>query len=48
VPVYIKLDATDNLLNPTTGYRAQIAVTPAHTERLGDAITARTLHGLLG
>jgi len=31
VPAYIKLDTTDNLLNPTTGYRAQLAVTPAHT-----------------
>src|SRR6516164_11468730 len=26
-----KLDTTDNLLNPTTGYRAQLNVTPAHT-----------------
>ncbi len=31
LPAYIKLDETDNLLNPTTGYRAQINVTPAHT-----------------
>jgi translocation and assembly module TamA len=31
LPAYIKLDETDNLLNPTTGYRAQLAVTPAHT-----------------
>jgi translocation and assembly module TamA len=31
LPSYIKLDTTDNLLNPTTGYRAQLAVTPAHT-----------------
>jgi translocation and assembly module TamA len=31
LPAYIKLDRTDNLLNPTTGYRAQLAVTPAHT-----------------
>ena len=31
VPAYVKLDTTDNLLNPTTGYRAQLAVTPAHT-----------------
>lgn len=31
VPAYVKLDDTDNLLNPTTGYRAQLAVTPAHT-----------------
>src|SRR6201984_1489934 len=30
-PAYIKLDQTDNLLNPTTGYRAQLSVTPAHT-----------------
>jgi translocation and assembly module TamA len=31
LPAYIKLDSTDNLLNPTTGYRAQLSVTPAHT-----------------
>ena len=31
VPAYVKLDKTDNLLNPTTGYRAQLNVTPAHT-----------------
>jgi translocation and assembly module TamA len=31
LPVYLKLDETDNLLNPTTGYRAQLNVTPAHT-----------------
>jgi translocation and assembly module TamA len=31
VPAYVKLDTTDNLLNPETGYRAQLAVTPAHT-----------------
>jgi translocation and assembly module TamA len=31
LPAYIKLDESDNLLNPTTGYRAQINVTPAHT-----------------
>src|SRR5215469_6728905 len=31
LPAYIKLDLTDNLLNPTTGYRAQLSVTPAHT-----------------
>jgi translocation and assembly module TamA len=31
LPAYIKLDQTDNLLNPTTGYRAQLSVTPAHT-----------------
>ncbi|SRR6266851_3602361 len=31
VPAYVKLDKTDNLLNPTTGYRAQLAVTPART-----------------
>jgi translocation and assembly module TamA len=31
LPAYIKLDETDNLLNPTTGYRAQFNVTPAHT-----------------
>jgi len=31
VPAYLKLDETDNLLNPTTGYRAQLNVTPAHT-----------------
>ena len=31
LPGYIKLDESDNLLNPTTGYRAQLSVTPAHT-----------------
>jgi translocation and assembly module TamA len=31
VPAYLKLDETDNLLNPTRGYRGQLAVTPAHT-----------------
>ena len=31
LPAYIKLDKTDNLLNPTTGYRAQLSVTPART-----------------
>src|SRR6266481_1101070 len=31
VPAYVKLDRTDNLLNPTTGYRAQLTVNPAHT-----------------
>ena len=31
LPAYIKLDSTDNLLNPATGYRAQLSVTPAHT-----------------
>lgn len=31
LPAYIKLDQTDNLLNPTNGYRAQLSVTPAHT-----------------
>ena len=31
VPAYLKLDETDNLLNPTKGYRAQLGVTPAHT-----------------
>jgi translocation and assembly module TamA len=31
VPVYLKLDQTDNLLNPTRGYRAQLSVTPSHT-----------------
>jgi translocation and assembly module TamA len=31
LPAYVKLDRTDNLLNPTTGYRAQLSVTPAHT-----------------
>jgi translocation and assembly module TamA len=31
LPAYIKLDQTDDLLNPTTGYRAQLGVTPAHT-----------------
>ncbi len=31
VPAYLKLDMTDNLLNPTQGWRAQLSVTPAHT-----------------
>jgi translocation and assembly module TamA len=31
LPAYVKLDETDNLLNPTAGYRAQLNVTPAHT-----------------
>jgi translocation and assembly module TamA len=31
IPAYLKLDQTDNLLNPTRGYRAQLSVTPAHT-----------------
>jgi translocation and assembly module TamA len=31
VPVYLKLDETDNLLNPTRGYRAQFATTPSRT-----------------
>jgi translocation and assembly module TamA len=31
LPAYLKIDETDNLLNPTTGYRAQLTVTPAHT-----------------
>jgi translocation and assembly module TamA len=31
LPAYVKLDRTDNLLNPTTGYRTQLAVTPART-----------------
>jgi len=31
LPAYVKLDQTDNLLNPTNGYRAQLNVTPART-----------------
>ncbi|HEY1260430.1 MAG TPA: BamA/TamA family outer membrane protein [Stellaceae bacterium] len=31
IPAYVKLDTTDNLLDPTRGWRAQLAVTPAHT-----------------
>jgi translocation and assembly module TamA len=30
IPAYVKLDTTDNLLNPTRGYRAQLSVTPTH------------------
>jgi translocation and assembly module TamA len=30
VPGYLKIDTTDNLLSPTRGYRAQLAVTPSH------------------
>jgi translocation and assembly module TamA len=31
LPGYLKLDTTDNLLNPTRGWRALASVTPAHT-----------------
>jgi translocation and assembly module TamA len=31
VPAYLKLDTTDDLLNPTRGWRGQLSVTPAHT-----------------
>jgi translocation and assembly module TamA len=31
LPAYVKLDETNSLLNPTSGYRAQLNVTPAHT-----------------
>ncbi len=31
IPAYLKLDTTDNLLNPTRGYRTQLSITPAHT-----------------
>jgi translocation and assembly module TamA len=31
VPAYLKLDATDNLLNPTQGWRVLFSMTPAHT-----------------
>ncbi len=31
VPAYLKLDTTDDLLNPTHGYRVQLDVTPSHT-----------------
>jgi translocation and assembly module TamA len=31
LPGYLKLDTTDNLLNPTRGWRALVSVTPAHT-----------------
>jgi translocation and assembly module TamA len=31
VPGYLKLDTTDNLLNPTRGWRVLVSVTPAHT-----------------
>jgi translocation and assembly module TamA len=30
-PAYLKLDATDNLLNPTQGWRVLLSMTPAHT-----------------
>jgi translocation and assembly module TamA len=30
VPAYLKLDTTDNLLNPTRGWRVLVSVTPAH------------------
>ena len=31
LPAYVKLDESNDLLNPTAGYRAQLNVTPAHT-----------------
>jgi translocation and assembly module TamA len=31
VPAYLKLDTTDNLLNPTRGWRVLVSVTPVHT-----------------
>ena len=31
VPAYLKLDATDNLLNPTRGWRVLLSMAPAHT-----------------
>jgi translocation and assembly module TamA len=31
VPAYMKLDATDNLLNPTQGWRVSVSMMPAHT-----------------
>jgi translocation and assembly module TamA len=31
VPAYVKVDETDNLLNPTRGYRAQLSLTPSHS-----------------
>jgi translocation and assembly module TamA len=31
LPAYVKLDQTDDLLNPTAGYRAQLSTTPART-----------------
>jgi translocation and assembly module TamA len=31
VPIYLKLDQTDDLLNPTRGYRAQFATAPSRT-----------------
>jgi translocation and assembly module TamA len=31
LPAYLKLDTTDNLLNPTRGLRLLVSVTPAHT-----------------
>ncbi len=30
LPGYLRIDTTDNLLSPTRGYRAQLAVTPTH------------------
>jgi translocation and assembly module TamA len=43
LPAYVKLDETDNLLNPTTGYRAQLSVTPAHTFSGSDLTFATNL-----
>jgi translocation and assembly module TamA len=31
LPLYVKYDSTDNLLNPTRGLRAQVATTPAQS-----------------
>jgi translocation and assembly module TamA len=48
LPSYLKLDATDNLLNPTRGWRVLVSVTPAHTisapdlSFVTDVVTAST------
>ena len=43
LPAYVKVDTTDNLLNPTTGHRAQLSVTPAHTFSGSDLTFATSL-----
>jgi translocation and assembly module TamA len=48
LPGYLKLDATDNLLNPARGWRVLVSVTPAHTisapdlNFVTDVVTAST------
>jgi translocation and assembly module TamA len=48
LPAYLKLDMTDNLLNPTQGWRAQLAVTPAHIEASPDLTVVSELAAVSG